>query len=366
MADPILAEVRTIPDPNVRAIAQYVASVIQLSADKAAMQRGEPQRYGAPPEGSLESILGNYFSTLPAHRQKAAIARTKDRIEKRVQRNEPIVRSPHLPAAVQKEALRPNASVAKAANEHFKRARPVQVRRQDLETLARRPELLSSDDNIPVLVEPILVHQAVDAVRCRIHSVKCIDETGGWESEWTGKDEIYMAGTGIDETGDVKQIDSFYVDSFNDGDLKDYDAKKLVAFGLTEGNVWPKSYFATIVLAEKDLGGFGTFLTKLTNETKDEVAAAVAIAVGDGTVPFVGPLAPVLALAASYVVMEAIGWLQIAWSDDIFKPKVVSISISSYDQRWGDNRTDSPNVDLYFVRHNGEYRVRCDWQLYHT
>ncbi|HVF13870.1 MAG TPA: hypothetical protein VM942_04675, partial [Acidimicrobiales bacterium] len=103
----------------------------------------------------------------------------------------------------------------------------------------------------------------LNRLELRIHRVKCVTETNEW-----GDDEIDLGGTIVDETGDTEKIANFRVSSsFDDGEVKTYAPPRTFAtFDLTEGTLFPKSYYVTLVLAEVDFGGISALLDKLLNK----------------------------------------------------------------------------------------------------
>ena len=104
----------------------------------------------------------------------------------------------------------------------------------------------------------------------RIHSVKCLDETGEeWRGGELGSDDIYLAGTIVDESGDTDKVPPFKVGDFDDGDIKRYAPPRVfTTFDLREGTDWPKSYFVTLVLTEKDQGGLADYLNRLIERSE--------------------------------------------------------------------------------------------------
>lgn len=100
----------------------------------------------------------------------------------------------------------------------------------------------------------------------------------------------------VDETGDTKKVSEVMVhDDFDDGEQKVYSPpKRFTMFSLQEGgNVWPKSYFVTLVLAEKDMGGLADYLNRVLDAVKSEVASALGAAIGGVIGSSGGPLAAI-------------------------------------------------------------------------
>lgn len=208
--------------------------------------------------------------------------------------------------------------------------------------------------------------QAVrDNLAFYITKVKCVDETN---PEWWGHDEIAIAGLSIDEDGDVKKISEKYVGGgFDDGDTKCYRPPwKYHSFSLREGKGWPKQYFMTLLLAEKDCGGFSRVLAKLWKAVKDKVWAAIDKIVGKlpGWWKLVGKI---VAAAVKWVINKLIGWIVKVFKDDVFPPATVAARIWSFRTRWrhpdGKYRTYSPRRRAHFYGHKGHYYVEYYWRM---
>lgn len=219
--------------------------------------------------------------------------------------------------------------------------------------------------------------QAVtDKLALYIRRVKCVDETGSnsffdAESERYGDDEIALAGASVDETGDTKKIPEFRVgNSFNDGDTKWYSPhKKWHWFSMREGgNNWPKSYYLTFILAEKDNGGLSDFLQELWKKVGDEVTAAVAAAVGGAIGSTFGPLGTAIGAAIGYAVAKVVEWFIRLWKDDIFPPKTISCTVPAFGARWSRNGnwgyTTSETRNAHFYGHKGHYYIEYYWRLF--
>lgn len=209
--------------------------------------------------------------------------------------------------------------------------------------------------------------QAVrDKLAFYITKVKCVDETN---PEWWGHDEIAIAGVSTDEDGDVKKIPEKYVGGgFDDGDTKCYrPALKYHWFSLREGKGWPKEYCMTLLLAEKDCGGFSKGLDKLWKAIKDKVYAAIDKIVGilPGWWKVVGKI---IAAAVKRIIAKLVDWIVRAFKDDIFPPSFVTARIWSFRTRWrhpdGKYRTYSPPRRAHFYGHKGHYYVEYFWRMY--
>lgn len=207
-----------------------------------------------------------------------------------------------------------------------------------------------------------------DKLGLYIRRIKCVDETN---PEWWGSDEIALGGASVDETGDTKKISERRIGGgFDDGDTKWYSSQwKWHWFGMREGgNNWPKSYFLTFVLAEKDMGGLASFLQKLWEKVKGYVLEAIGAAIGAAVGSSLGPLGTIIGAAVGYIVGKVVDWFINAWSDDIFPPKTISCTVPSYGARWSRNGrwgyTTSNHRRAHFYGHGGHYYIEYYWRLF--
>ncbi|MEN8653348.1 ATP-binding protein [Streptomyces sp. 21So2-11] len=189
----------------------------------------------------------------------------------------------------------------------------------------------------------------------RIHRVKCLDST----SE-IGKDEIYLGGTCVDESGDTKKISQFKVRSFDTGNEQVYSPpRQFTFFNLREGTNYPKSYFVTLVLAEVDWGGFANFLNDLLDKVKAKVIAALTAAIGISG----GAIGIIIGTAVGYVVGQVFEYLKKLWGDEIFKPVTLSTIVPSLTSRWA-GKQDSPERTVTYSGYGGKYQVVYDWRMF--
>ncbi|MDO6761468.1 hypothetical protein Q4566_14750 [Tamlana sp. 2_MG-2023] len=233
---------------------------------------------------------------------------------------------------------------------------------------------ISEDENTQL--DDFQPQAVTDKLALYIRRVKCVDETGRAsifdpEGEYYGDDEIALAGTSVDETGDTKKIPEFRVgNSFNDGDTKWYSPhKQWHWFSMREGGSnWPKSYYLTFILAEKDFNGLSDFLQLLWDKVGKSVTEAVATAVGGAVGSALGPLGAVIGAAIGYAVAKVIEWFIKLWKDDIFPPKTISCTVPSYGARWTKNGTWGYTTSSYrtahFYGHNGHYYIEYYWRLF--
>jgi hypothetical protein len=194
--------------------------------------------------------------------------------------------------------------------------------------------------------------------------VVCIDETNGFLGSEAGEDEIAMSGLTLDQSATEGLIAPFTVaDDFDDGNRVDFSpAKRLFAMAVAGGASYPKHYFATLLMFEKDQGDLNETMEKVLRKFADEVAAKVAAWLGGkvGTI-FGGPLGT----AAGALVGYLVGWLvgkfvnrMIAvWEDDPFNPRTLELIIPSATAPF-----NQPSLVFHFTG-PGEYAVRYRWTV---
>lgn len=335
-----------ISDPKIKAIAKRVLGACILSAQRATMHTVNARAFPLPvAPGAMEAVFHERFTSLDSSRRAGAVARVRD----------------HLAAG---EAARAALVGPELAKLDLQDVRPVFER---LQAMPLAPALRLTREQLegprslhgPTGLIPL---QPSKRLGLRIHKVRCVDETN---PEWLGDDEIALGGTTVDETGDAKKVAEFGVrNDFDDGEQKVYaPPREFVWFNLSEGDKWPKSYFVTLVLAEKDMGGLADFLNKLLDKVKGEVVSALSAALGAAIGASGGPVGAIIGAVVGWVVGQVFEWLKAWWSDDVFSPRTVSLSLSSANATFAGGAKDSPESTLTYKGFGGTYTVTYDWIL---
>ncbi|WP_406118205.1 hypothetical protein [Streptomyces sp. NBC_00989] len=348
MADNTSQIVTDIPHAKVKAVAERVVQELRLAAEKVAAHHAEPARYPMPEDkGAAEHLLAQRFDRLPDDKKKraadAVVADLKD-VAGRGRRLGDLARVDlRSPASVDAQVQR----------------MPFPERlRFPADELRKLPFLLPGEPQAGegAAAAPSALHK----LELRIHSVKCLAET----SE-LGSDEISLAGTSVDESGDTLKISPFDVRSFDDGDVKTYaPPKQFHWFSLDEGGTtYPKPYFVTLVLAEVDFGGLAAYVDQLLDLVRTKVAAYLAAAVGGA----IGVSGGVLGVLIGMAVGAAIGWafdqLKGIVEDDVFTPVTLSTIIPALTARWnGKPETAAASAD--YRGFGGHYRVTYTWRMF--
>jgi hypothetical protein len=212
-------------------------------------------------------------------------------------------------------------------------------------------------------VHPLAANEVGLNLKLNLVKIKCVDETN---PEWFGRDEIASGGVAINDKGVETKINEFFVGSFNDGGSKTYNpAKILKSFPLDSIN--PSSFMVLVALAEKDNGGFSTFLEKLYQAVKAELTAiiiglgaaagaAIGAAIG-GTIgtTVAGPVGTVIGIVAGLILGAIVAWLVDAFRDDIFEPQLAGITL------WANRRFTGPLQTLRYKDFGGTYTAQVYW-----
>jgi hypothetical protein len=365
MDEIVLADAIALTDPRLHMVADQVVKTFQLAAEKATAHYAEPAAFPLPADpGAVEQLFLRRFRELRPATQQRAVARVL-----------PVVKAvPAERRRVYGELARVNL---RAAASIVDQAEPLTLAllRAELPQLAtpsltlspgaltttRLADALAARDatSLPsggARVAPSPARPAITRLDLRLREVRAVDETGGNFITEIGADDIALSGTSVDETGDVHKLPRRFIGEFDDGDVRRYRHPLLLTdFNVREGgNVWPKSYFVTLVLAEEDNGGLPDFINELYEKVKGKIASTLA-SIG-GT--FFGPIGA----AIGYVVGQIIDWILDWWNDDIFPPRTVWARIGGPHARFGDGRVSGPRL-ARFSGHDGLYHLTYDWAL---
>ncbi len=211
-------------------------------------------------------------------------------------------------------------------------------------------------------------------LRFNLHEVKCIDETN---PEWFGHDEIASGGVTQDDKGVEGKITGFKVGGgFSDGVRKVYDPpRNLAEFALDNDYSSAKSFLVWLALAEGDNGGFSDFLGDLYVSIKAELQS-ILLSLGAAAGTYIGahiggtlgtaiggPLGTVLGVASGAVLGSLTGWLRSALEDDIFDPRMASISLPDPSAAFAQGSPESNLYSLHFEGFGGLYAAHYGWEL---
>jgi hypothetical protein len=205
-------------------------------------------------------------------------------------------------------------------------------------------------------------------ITLRIHSVKCVDETGGKWAEKVGNDEIALAGFGIDANSDTFFIgrSSVYA-HFDDGDIKTYSPPlDFITLTLNNSQPYPQTCVVGFLLAEEDGGeDFGSKAMAIYEKVREEVAKKKQemSLVAAGPTKMAGPAAAAIwEFSRSVVYPWAKARILNAMKDDIFPPTDTMVTIPAPNFTW-DGSLVSPPAAVEFRGHDGVYLLTYDWVL---
>jgi hypothetical protein len=349
-------EVTELSDPWVRKIALRVVKEMELALEKTVANAADPSAYPLPRQAdAAERILQSRLARLRPEQRALAVSRVMPRVRagaaQRTRAYGDLSRidlRAAVPVAQQVSAL-PFPGELRAPKAAL-------LKLEEVRAEARRLDPVTAAAVAPV----------TDKLELRLHSVRCVDETGSGTFGEVGKDEIALGATTVDETGDTEKVPEIQVGGFNDGDVKTFSPPRRIAtFGLREGTEFPKAYFATLVLAEKDLsGGLSDFLSQLLEKIRERVVAALAAAIGGAIGASGGPVGALIGAAVGFVVGRVFELLKAAFADDIFAPRTVTVAVTALSQRFAGGKTDSPEATVTFEGHGGRYQLVYDWRLF--
>jgi len=206
-------------------------------------------------------------------------------------------------------------------------------------------------------------------ISLRIHSVKCVDETGGSWAERVGNDEIMLSGFGIDASANTVKVDAFEVyPHFDDGDIKRYSPPRtFLTLNLTNNSAFPKTCSVGFLLAERDSGDFGSKANQIYEKVKAEMEkkkkeeeekrrrSGISSFSGEDLKVIWEVVKPILYAWIKDKIISAA-------NDDIFPPRDTSVTIASADFTWNGSKVSPPSA-VEFRGHDGVYLMTYDWEL---
>ena len=242
----------------------------------------------------------------------------------------------------------------------------------------------------------------VDGLRYRklrlyLKEVRCLETTSG-----PGDDEINLGGTVITASGETSIIDQFVVsDDFEDGDTAMYpslfkfldpahllDLDKIKQAKTKAENApgrvfaewdirtdlgWPAAYAATVAMAEKDDGGFWTFLKELAKRIIAEIEKALGKSLGTTIGAAIGsafgpPWGTVIGGLVGFIVGAALDELLGNNADDVLGVANLTMSFGAATKSYYDwtkllATPHPPTFPLEFKGDGGHYRARMYYQV---
>lgn len=337
--DPILA------DTLAPLIAKWETAILRVAANDA-----HPAKFAVPMgirQDSTEALLAARFAQLPPAKRAAAGTKAAAALGKaKTQRNlSPVVDVARLNNGVSVDDRLVSVAPRKLSAAELNRVAADFAKTNALSTRTLRPK-----------------PSQFGTLRLDLQRIVCIDETNGFLGTERGEDEIYMMGTIVDGSTNVGTIAPFYIADFDDGTRHDFTPPlKLVSFGLNFLTQYPKAYFVSLILVEKDHGDLNESLRgiidKLTKELKTWLGAAIAAAIGGLTGGVGAIVGAAIGYAVSWAVDKVVAFLIRVWEDDLFETVTLSVIIPD------DAATLNEPSQVFHFRGPGEYAVRYQWKL---
>lgn len=356
MSNIVMGQVQELADSRLEEIAKRVFHTFRLAAEKSVAHQNEPAKFPMPSgAGNLESLFLNHIRQLHPDRQRIAslkvlkMANASDAIRKK---NYKGLSAVNLTAA---ESVESQVAKIPVPATH-------KISLEELKKLAFVDGVLPAESTTVMAAGPA-TQTAMKKLELRIRKVKCVEDTNDWGG-FGGDDEIHLGATTTDATGSVNKVNAFKVGDFETGNVKIYNPiKTFCQFDITKGAEWPKSYFVTLVLAEKDNGGLPDFINELTNKVREKVTAYLSTLVGGAVGSAAGPVGAVIGTIVGRVVGWVIDFFMSAWNDDIFPPQTISISLPSQNVRFNGKLETAERVVRFKMSDDGIYKVYYTWRL---
>jgi hypothetical protein len=345
-----IEELTDLRDPQLQRVADHIFRTAQLAAEKVAANHADPGSYPLPTDPkSFEQLFLKRFSRLKPAEQQVAVSKLRPRVQAtEAQRR----RFYGDLARVDLRLATPVDRQPAAAISPILKIDP-----DDLQRLRLGPLAAAGVARTPAAAR--VATPVTDKLEFLINHVRCIGETGnGIEEILGGADEIDLGGTTVDETGDTHRIAPFRVGEFEEGQFVRYNPlRRFTDFSLREGGEnWPKHYYVTLVLAEIDFGGVGDYIADLYDRIKDQVTTALA-KLGSSLLGAIGEV-------IGNVLGRIIGWIIDAFRDDIFPPRTLHLAVHSLTSRFQGGREESPQREVHFIGHEGEYSLAYRWRKF--
>lgn len=330
MANVVITSTTDVQDASLRALGDEAADAIILAAHKAVAAHAEPANYALPKDKTaLEYAFLAHLRARPLEEQKKVVDKAM-----------PNVRARKL-AGIDKVDFAGSAALMSG----FK----LKLGKLGGGALTRRAAPTTEDG------QQGFKHQdAADSVVFNLVSVKCIDETDGFLGSESGSDEITLTGALVDAGGTTVSIAAFDCGDFaSDGVVRNYQPPhKLGALDFRSGTGWPKTFNMIVSLIEVDNGNLPDLITKLYNELRGKIVAAVK----ELSSSLDKTIGEAIAAGITAALDKVFKFFKDIWEDDVFRAVNLNFSFASADDRF-DGQSSTPPQFMDFTGHGGKYRV---------
>jgi hypothetical protein len=204
-----------------------------------------------------------------------------------------------------------------------------------------------------------------------LYWLQCLDETGkealGGE---IGSDDMRIGGVATGPDGKATKFGPFDLGQYNDGTWSDWQPFVLHEFTVDQDDgKWPKGFIVTMVLMEKDHGGYGEFLDKVMTKTEEVVeselakqgAAWLGAALGSPGGPGGMIVGYIAGLVAAEVVSQVFDAIADIFDDDIFKPLTAHAVIPGPAALFPGGLYETSDNPWWAKGHDGHYAWLTHW-----
>ncbi len=215
-------------------------------------------------------------------------------------------------------------------------------------------------------------------VNLRVHEIRCVKTT-----KEIDRDEIILSaiktegkvvGSGNRKKLAAKAEKGKLLDAgkFKKGDVRRYRRPRVLASfkAGSSRSGWPRYYYATLLMIEKDEGAIGTVVNAAVKAVEKEAKAAVTTAssavataamaglAAGSSVPLVGTA---IGAAAGAAVGMAASAIKKSRQDDVFPPKAIHLRLPKFPRKAGLVASSKKTVVLKGFK--GTYRVTYSWAV---
>lgn len=189
-----------------------------------------------------------------------------------------------------------------------------------------------------------------------VHSVTCVDETGGWMAEKVGNDEMWLCGLAIDNANNVEAVLPMNVyNNFDDGDVKRYSTPAIFHQFYFDNTITATQNFAVVFFfAEKDSSGtqqLRQFINNAVTTTRKNIRE-FGVPIVPGSEEQLSKWSEIC-LSVSSLFQRLAG----AINDDVFPPVLRTVMVTNgvCSSLWPEQ--------LEVRGHDGRYAMEYGWQL---
>ena len=351
-------QVTEIKDPKLREIGDSIVDLMKLGIKKAIAYEADPRTYKlSEDQTAFENIFFKYFKSLADAEQKETI----DKVIVDIQTK------PY-------DTLHPNTVLTKvdlkAATSIEAQAiaiDPNYIKRISVSEL--KQAIITQNPNLIITDRGFVPHQSPSNIKLLLTNVYCETETGLTSY---GHDSMRLAGVTLGPLGDTTTFGVIDLGQYDSGTNQSFSTE-LANLGLN-GQGWPREFFATLVPANKVVGGLWEYVEKIWQKVKEYVVTAITTVYGAAIGATIGSTIPGIGTFIGGLVGSAIGYLVgyicdtlWGWYKDwatghIFKPVTIGTTIGCYNSLFSGSSV-SPVQSVWWTGAHGKYWMNFNWKL---